>query len=259
MAGKKWDSSLYQDKHSYVWKYGEELLTLLDLQKDESILDVGCGTGELTAQIWKKTGQATGIDSSPDMIEKAKQTFPSEKFPGLKFEVQSATSLKFDKHFDKVFSNAALHWVTDAEAGVKSIRQSINAGGLFVMEMGGNGNVQIILEALRWCLAKYKIEYKVVEKFFFPSISQYTTLLEKSAFDVKEARLFNRMTKLDDGEKGLRNWIQQFASDDLSKLSNEQIEDILSAVEDRCRKHLYFDDCWHADYRRLRIITEAVW
>jgi len=259
MSDKKWDSSLYQEKHSYVWKYGEELLSLLNPQKGESILDVGCGTGELTAKIWEKTGNATGIDSSQHMIEKAKETFPPKDFPGLNFEVQSTTSLNFDKHFDKVFSNAALHWVTDAENAVKSIRQSINSGGLFVLEMGGHGNVQTILEALRWCLAKYKVDYKGSKNFFFPNISQYSTMLENNAFEVKEARLFDRMTALDDGANGLRNWIQQFAADDLTKLSNEQIEEVLTAIEDRCRKRLYFDDCWHADYRRLRIVAEAVW
>ena len=64
----KWNAELYDDKHSFVFEYGENVLELLDVKKRERILDLGCGTGHLTQRIHERGGVVTGIDSSPEMI-----------------------------------------------------------------------------------------------------------------------------------------------------------------------------------------------
>ena len=80
-----WDSDLYDQKHSFVWKYGESLLELLAPQPGERILDLGCGTGHLTARIAEAGAMALGLDSSPAMIEQARRSYPH-----LTFEVADA-------------------------------------------------------------------------------------------------------------------------------------------------------------------------
>ena len=72
----KWNTALYDNSHSFVSKYGEGLLPLLNAQTGEDILDLGCGTGDLTAQIAQSGAKVVGIDSSAEMIAKAKEKFP---------------------------------------------------------------------------------------------------------------------------------------------------------------------------------------
>src|ERR1700743_3001344 len=103
-----WNATLYDDKHSFVAKYGEDVVQLLAPQNGERILDLGCGTGYLTHLIAQAGPRITGIDKSPSMIARHQALYPD-----LDFRVMSATDLHFDTPFDAVFSNATLHWVLD--------------------------------------------------------------------------------------------------------------------------------------------------
>ena len=116
----QWDSSLYDDRHSFVWKKVGELIELLDAKSDERILDLGCGTGHLTAQIAARGASVTGLDSSVSMIAQARQNFPK-----LKFVLADARSFHFDQPFDAVFSNAALHWIPDAGSVIASVARAL--------------------------------------------------------------------------------------------------------------------------------------
>src|SRR5689334_7572475 len=71
-----WSPQLYEGQHSFVWKYGADLLPLLSPARGERIVDLGCGTGHLTAQIAEAGADVLGIDKSPDMIGQARQNFP---------------------------------------------------------------------------------------------------------------------------------------------------------------------------------------
>ena len=107
-TAQKWDAELYESSHSFVWQFGKGLIDLLNPQPAEHILDVGCGTGHLTAKIAESGATVLGLDSSPDMIGQARQNFPK-----LQFVLQSATTMAYNAEFDAIFSNAALHWVLD--------------------------------------------------------------------------------------------------------------------------------------------------
>src|ERR1700761_1218574 len=138
----KWNAELYDDKHSFVFEYGGNVLELLEVKRKERILDLGCGTGHLTQQIHERGGVVTGIDSSPEMIWRAKETYHD-----VDFEVADGTDFHFDKPFDAVFSNATLHWIRDADAAIKCVYESLKPGGRFVAEMGGKGNMGKIVAA----------------------------------------------------------------------------------------------------------------
>jgi len=126
----KWNADLYDDKHGFVSKYGEDLVDVLAPQKGERILDLGCGTGYLADLIAKSGATVIGIDSSLDMINKAKAEYPK-----LEFKVQSATDFHFDEPFDAIFSNATLHWVLDKESAIDCMYTNLKRSGRLVIIM----------------------------------------------------------------------------------------------------------------------------
>lgn len=251
MANDNWNSSLYDQKHSFVYKYGEDLLGLLNPQPGERILDVGCGTGHLTAQIAASGATIVGLDSSAAMIETACAAYPQ-----IEFKQADATNFSFAEPFDAIFSNAALHWVLQAEAAVKCMSQALRSGGRFVMECGGKGNIVNILTALNQAMVE--LEQGAMEQIWvFHSISEYTTLLEKHGLEVNQAFLFDRPTKLD-GEDGMLNWLRMFGTIRTQKLGDEMREKVFVLANEKLRDVQYIDGQWYADYRRLRIVARKL-
>jgi trans-aconitate methyltransferase len=245
----KWNSSLYDQKHSFVFKYGEEVLALLNPQRGERILDVGCGTGHLTKLIAEAGAEVVGIDNSPEMIEAARAASPD-----INFVVADAADFSFTEPFDAIFSNAALHWVTEAEQAVVCMAQSLKQGGRFVIELGGKGNIAAITRAVREAIWEV-LQVKVEHGRYYPSVSEYSGLLERHGLLVRSAVLFDRPTKLEAGEQGLRNWIAMFDQGVMSNVPDDKKEQVIRKVEDKTRCILFADGYWFADYRRLRIVA----
>ena len=242
-AAQDWDTKRYQSKHSYVWQFGSQLTELLNVKPGEQILDLGCGTGELTKQIQDLGATAIGIDSDPQMISKAKG-----QYPDIEFRHDDARSFSVSQPVDKIFSNAALHWVKEAEQAIKCISSALKSGGMFVAEFGGKNNVGTIVSFLEQSLGKDK------NPWFFPGILDYTHLLESNGFQVTFAHLYDRPTPLD-GEEGLRNWILMFGQAFLKGLNSNEIKEVLGEAEKNLRSSLYRNNRWIADYRRLRVIA----
>ncbi|MEH2108121.1 class I SAM-dependent methyltransferase [Nostoc sp.] len=250
-TSNNWNTALYQDKHAFVWLYGEDLLKLLNPQPGESILDLGCGTGQLTEKIAQAGAEVLGVDYASEMIEKAR-----ENYPHIRFDVADARNFQVDKPLDAVFSNAVLHWVKEADSAIASIHQSLKPGGRFVAEFGGKGNVQAIVTALYSALESIGIPQAQVENpWYYPSIGEYSSLLEQQGFDVIYAILFPRPTPLAEGEAGIANWIKMFASPFLTGLSPKQQIEIIPVVEEYLKPILYEQGTWTADYRRIRIVA----
>jgi SAM-dependent methyltransferase len=246
-----WNSDLYQSSHSYVWQYGRDLLALLDAKPSERILDVGCGTGQLTAEVAERGAEVVGVDASPDMIAGARKNHPD-----LRFEVADATSLPFAESFDAVLSNAALHWVRDQSAAIASISKALKPGGRFVFEMGGRGNLHDALEA--GCAALRSLGVAAPEgriPWYFPTIGQYAALLESRGFELRFAALFDRPTALTDSENGLASWIKMFGNFALSGVPVERHVELIRQWEQFGRAKLYRDGEWTIDYRRLRMVA----
>lgn len=242
-----WDPALYDGRHSFVYTLAADMLKLLDPQPDEHIVDLGCGTGHLTAEIARSCAQVKGLDLSHEMIEQARKNFPH-----VRFEVADAAEFTLHEPVDAVFSNAALHWVRRAEDAVQAIARALRPGGRFVAEFGARGCVAQIIEAVAHSLGT---PAESVSPWYFPSVSEYTALLEKHHFEVRFATLFDRPTPLEDGEQGLRNWLHMFAGNLLSKLDERRREQLFVEVEDRLRERLWKTDRWVADYRRIRIVA----
>lgn len=241
-----WDTELYESRHSFVWQYGEGLLDVLAAQPGERILDLGCGTGQLTGKIAEAGANVIGLDASPNMIGQARQNFPR-----LQFKLQDAAAMQWEHEFDAVFSNAALHWMLDAAAVAKSIARALKPGGRLVAEFGGHGNIQQIVTAIEDGLQKHTGNIPA-RRNYFPSIPEYSTLLDAAGFEVQLAHLYDRPTPLE-GERGMENWIRQFKWYYFEPLPADRRLSVLTDVITALRPKLYRGGTWFADYRRLRI------
>jgi trans-aconitate methyltransferase len=249
----RWNSGLYDDKHSFVWKLAAGVLELLAVQRGERILDVGCGTGHLTAQIAQAGALVTGIDRSPEMIRQA-----AEKYPDLRFQVMDAREINLPERFDAVFSNATLHWIAEPERVIAGIARSLRPGGRFVAEFGGKGNTSQFLASCSRAWTRLGFPGAMPRPWFYPTVGEYAGLLERHGFEVTFATLFDRPTPLEEGEKGLRIWMDMFGSSFLGGLSDVQREEFKAAVESEARPALFRDAQWVMDYRRLRIAAQRV-
>ncbi len=246
-----WNANLYDDKHSFVSRYGENIVELLNPQPGEKILDIGCGTGYLTNLISERGAAVTGIDSSKEMIAKAKS-----EFPDIDFRVLSATDFHFNHLFDAVFSNATLHWVLEKQKVINCICENLKPGGRLVIEMGGKGNVENIINAVKRTLTQYGYT-NAAEKtiWYFPSLSEYTSLLEDAGFRVTYAAHYDRETKLQDNANGIKDWLEMFGSSFFKEIDVNTINDVLNKVQDILKPVLFKNGNWYADYKRLRVIA----
>ena len=233
------------------------MVDLLESQAGERILDVGCGTGELTFEISNHAAangnnliEAVGMDSDLNMVQQAQAQFPRQHF--FQGDVRSFT---VDEPFDAIFSNAALHWVAaeDSERSVISMAKALKKGGRFVVEFGGKGNVQKIVEATLEVIPEASCPW------YFPSISEYTTILERHGIEVLQASLFDRPTPLEDGKEGVKNWLRMFGAAFFEGKANDEIEMALDQIDQKLRdgnSSILTEDGsrWIADYRRIRIV-----
>lgn len=251
MVTTGWNAALYDDKHSFVFKYGEDLVDLLAPKAGERILDIGCGTGYLTNVIASFGATVIGIDNSLEMITKAKAAYPQQEF-----KVQPGEEFHFDEHFDAIFSNAALHWMLEKEKVIDCMYRNLKRTGRIVLEMGGKHNVEKIITALQHSLNKRGYTTNATMKlWYFPSESEYTALLKKRGFKVTYASHFCRETKLVDAENGIKDWVKMFGSAFLKGIDEPVVNDILNEVQDTLHPLLFRDNDWYADYKRLRIIA----
>ena len=237
----------YQAKHHYVTAAGADLVETLAPQVGERVLDLGCGTGQLSAQIAAAGTEVVGIDLSAEMVEAAR-----EQFPDLSFVVGDARDFSFTEPFDAVFSNAALHWVKPPEAALACIVACLGPGGRFVVELGGARNVATISRGLIDQLAARGFYPQL--PWYFPSLGEYARLVEQAGLRVAYASHFPRPTPLE-GENGLRDWMEMFAEALTEGIPPLMREELLAAVEGAVRPALYGDGVWCADYWRLRVVA----
>ncbi len=246
----KWNATLYDNSHDFVSKYGEGIRSYLQPKHGETILDLGCGTGDLTHKIFLSGAKVIGVDASAEMIDEAKS-----KFPAVEFHCMDATALQFDIKFDAIFSNAVLHWIPEKEKVIESMNSCLKEEGRIVLEFGGKGNVGEMLKALRTSLTKRGLhDNAAVDFWYFPSIGEYSVELEKQGFSVIHAEHFNRPTPLK-GKQGMRDWFLMFADYFFEGMSEADMEEILEEVQKNLERTHLKDEVWVADYKRIRIVA----
>jgi len=247
MSKTTWNPKLYDESHSFVWKLAGEVLALLDAKPGERVLDLGCGTAQLTRKLADAGISVVGLDASQEMIDQARRLHP-----GLRFELADGQTFALGETFDAVFSNAALHWMPDLERVFARVFAHLRPGGRFVFEMGGARNLFAIRDAIEQALREIGAPSEGGEMKNYLSVAQACALLEKAGFEVVHATWTERPTPLE-GPRGLRTWIEMFGGAWLAHVPQARREEFFAAVDRHAKPHLFRDGQWIADYKRLRV------
>lgn len=247
-AEQHWDPERYRRNAGFVAELGTPLLDLLAPQPGERILDLGCGDGALTAKLVAMGCTVVGVDASEAQITRARSE-------GLDARVMAGEALTFDKEFDAVFSNAALHWMPGADAVIAGVKRALKPGGRFVAEMGGAGNVRSLRAALRLSVAVRGVDPDTADPWYFPTPEAYRDRLELAGFTVRDMALIERPTPL---PGDVRGWLETFGESFLLRIPIDQRDEAVDQIRAALRPVLSdAEGQWIADYVRLRFVAEA--
>ncbi|KAL7620183.1 hypothetical protein AAE478_009176 [Parahypoxylon ruwenzoriense] len=277
MAEEKKDDHWSSEATSFVPKLATKIVQWLDPQKDDVILDIGCGDGVLDLQIHEILAQGSGsihgTDASPAMIEAATQAAKSAGASKCTFEVSDALNLAQTPHlqqgqYAKVFSNAALHWILGAARSgeqqatfFSGVQDALAAGGVFAFEMGGLGNVGEMRAALLAAVARRvgMAEAARRDPWFFPDEAWTTRMLERTVggWRVEKIEREYRPTRADAG--GVEGWARLFGAQFFEGLPDAEREECVREVKDVlevvCRDP---SGGFHIGYVRLRVLARKL-
>lgn len=222
-----WNPQDYAKNSDAQLKWARELRSYLDLKGTESILDVGCGDGKITADFAANSpnsnarcyngghprnalARVVGVDSSSQMISYAIRTYATSQYPNLSFVCMDARSLDFNHEFDLVFSNATLHWVDNHQAFLKGANLALRNGGRLIISCGGQGDASDVLQVFSQVVASkpWNIYFDNFHNpYFFYGVRDYQLWLQESGFNIERLELVpTDMTHK--GKEGLAAWIR---------------------------------------------------
>jgi trans-aconitate methyltransferase len=246
-----WNPSHYDRAGAFVPKLAADLVDLLAPQPGERVLDLGCGTGDLTRQIAERGAAVVGLDASSEMVAEAQRKHAASS--RLELRVGDGQELAFDAEFDAVFSNATLHWMPRADDVARGVARALKPGGRFVAEFGGARCVQTVRTAVVATLADLGVQGYATPSWFFPTVPAYAACLERAGLWVHSAQWFERPTLLA-GPDGLESWLELFCLPLLKALGDRRPA-LLDGVKERCRPTLFKGGDWWLDYTRLRVVA----
>jgi trans-aconitate methyltransferase len=257
-----WNPEDYAKNSDAQLKWARELRENLDLQGNESVLDVGCGDGKITADfsVALPNGTVVGVDSSPPMIAYATRTYAAMQYPNLSFACLDARSLDFEHEFDLVFSNATLHWVDNHQAFLKGVNQALRSGGRLVISCGGRGNALDVLKVFSEVVASkpwsgYFDDFH--HPYFFYGEQEYALWLGKAGFKVEHLELVPKdMTHR--GKEGLAGWIRTTWMPFTHRVPEREQDSFIAHFVDKYLERIPLDSDGLAHVRMVRLEVNAL-
>lgn len=197
-----WDPDRYERFADHRARPGVELISRIPQIDASTIVDLGCGTGHLTALLgglWEHAA-VTGVDSSIDMIDRARSDRPS-----MDWLLGDIASWEPDAPVDIIFSNAALHWLEDHEHVFRRLRSLLAPGGVLAVQMPDN-----------WQAPDHTIPGDILDDGSWPEaarrallrdplsrVEDYRMWVQPSAVDIWRTTYYQELT----GEDPVWTWV----------------------------------------------------
>lgn len=207
-----WGAVDYTKTYSNRYAWAKELIPKLNLQGTESLLDIGCGNGKVSALLatYLPHGEVVGVDSSHEMILLARRSYPQIRYPNLSFLKMDARELTFQDRFDVAFSSSTLHWIIEHQLVLKGVYNALDKNGRLLFHMAGKGHAQDVLAVLQEMISDDSCK-PYFKNFTFPygfyGPEEYTMWLRESGFRPERVELIPKELRFK-GKGGLADWIR---------------------------------------------------
>jgi len=234
MNNFEFDGEKYKQASKHQKEWGNRLISELELNGNEIILDLGCGDGVLTEHLSTlvPNGKVIGIDASVSMIQSAKKCVKDN----LVFICMDINDMDFSNDFDVIFSNAALHWVKNHEKLLKTTLTALKPNGIIRWNFAGDGNCSNFFDIVKSVMNEnvYKEYFIHFEwPWYMPSKEEYEKLIAKAGFSNVHIAHENADRYFVDCDEMVR-WIDQPSIVPFIKcLPDGQKENFRNAVIDR--------------------------
>ncbi|HYE36456.1 methyltransferase domain-containing protein [Methylocaldum sp.] len=257
----RWNPEDYSRHSAGQEHWARELLSGLNLRPDDSVLDIGCGDGRITAELAKHVphGRAVGVDLSEDMIRYAASRFPASNYPNLEFRQADAQALPFDSEFTVVYSNAALHWVRDHRPVLAGIARALKPGGRCVMQMGGRGNAAALIAAFDAVAddPEWRDAFEGFESTFgFHDAESYRQWLMEAGLDAERVRLIDK-DMVHAHREAFTGWLRTAWHPYTSRIPAERRERFIEAVAESYLAENPSDAAGRIHVAMMRLQVEA--
>jgi trans-aconitate 2-methyltransferase len=257
MSSYEFDPDKYHQASNHQRDWGNRLIDELHLRGDETILDLGCGEGTLTARLADLVprGGVVGMDSSVQMIAAAKRL----ETLNLWFLCRDIDDLDFKEGFDVVFSNAALHWVKDHDRLLVNVHRALRPGGVARFNFAGDGNCSNFFSVVRELMASHKYS-RYFEHFlwpwYMPTVVEYDDKVRSTGlFDFQ---VWGETADRSFSEEEMIGWIEQpslvpmleqIASDDKKAFRDDAVAMMLERTRRKGGTYL-------ETFRRINLLAQ---
>ncbi len=204
---REWNSTQYHQLSDPQFQWGMKVLDRLELRGDETVLDAGCGTGRVTAELARRLpkGHVIASDVSENMLTGAREHLQPQFNGRVSYLQSDMADLPLDKEVDVVFSTAAFHWVKDHDALFRSLYRVLRPGGRVVAQCGGGPNLEIIRARADRLISEDRVMRSAMVAFENPwtyALPEQTTgRLRRAGFADAEAWLQSTPTTIEDATR----------------------------------------------------------
>lgn len=262
----RWDAQDYHNNSSNQQRWAQDLITQIDFQGNERVLDIGCGDGKITTEIaiYLPNGSVLGIDISEDMIRFAQQKFPTSDFPGVRFQNGDATKLNFENEFDIIVSFSCLHWIIDHISVLEAIKKSLKPHGRAFLQFGAKLRsispirtaIKRVISNAQWSQYFEGSEGFVSRKGFY-NPDEYKDMLSRVDLRAKRIDLVPK-DMIFQGKEELRGFIRTTGVPDyLTKLPESLRQTVVNEIVDTYLEEYPLNSAGLIHIPMLRLEVEA--